>query len=80
MENDQVGSVETITVTAAARPIQRDPHSRETLGYTPRTNTEAGPPEQGNPGQGACSNSAYNTIAGQAATGADLISMGGGRC
>jgi len=79
VDSAQIGSVETIIVTAAPRAIQRDPHPEEMHDFNPR-HSDAAAREQGNAGQGACKSSAYNTIGGQAATGADMIGMGGGHC
>jgi hypothetical protein len=70
---------ETIVVTAQKRPIQRDPHGEEPNGYRPMQ-SEAASPTQGDVAQGACHGAAYQTVAGQAATGMDMISMGGGQC
>jgi hypothetical protein len=71
--------VETIVVTAAKRPIQRDPHDEELHEFRP-LQSDAAAPMQGNVGQGACNRAAYQTIGGQPATGMDMISMGGGQC
>jgi hypothetical protein len=70
---------ETIVVTAQRRPIQRDPHGDQVNDYRP-LQSDAASPAQGDVSQGACHGAAYQTIAGQPATGMDMISMGGGHC
>ena len=69
---------ETITVTAERRPVQRNPHAEETHDFQP-AHSEAASPTAGRIGQSYCGSS-YQTIAGQPATGMDMVSMGGGRC
>ncbi len=80
MDMRQVGGEETIVVTATRRPIQRDPHDVALSPDDSPAHSLAATPAQGNAGQGACHSSAYQTIAGQPATGMDMISEGGGRC
>jgi hypothetical protein len=75
----QVGSEENITVTAARRPTQRDPHAVAVPDDSPQ-HSLAATPQQGDSGQGACHSSAYQTIGGQPASGMDMISAGGGNC
>ena len=74
----RAGEAESITVTAERRPVQRNPHGEETHDFQP-AHSEAATPSQGKIGQSYCG-SAYQTIAGQPATGMDMVSMGGGRC
>ena len=74
----RAGEMETITVTAQRRPVQRNPHGEETHDFQP-VHSDAAAPSQGKIGQSYCG-SAYQTIAGQPATGMDVVSMGGGRC
>ena len=69
---------DTITVTAERRPVQRNPHGEETHDFQP-AHSEVASPSQGKIGQSYCG-SAYQTLAGQPATGMDMASMGGGRC
>jgi hypothetical protein len=73
------GNFEEVTVTAARRPIQRNPHGEEDHAFQPY-HSEAAAPTQGNAGQRGCEGTAYQTIAGQAATSADMIGMGGAGC
>ncbi len=75
----QDGSQETITVHGKRLPVQRDPHGEETRDYQP-AHSLAATPEQRNSGAGACEGAAYQTIGGQAATGADITAAGGGAC
>jgi hypothetical protein len=79
MAPPQADGVETIVVTAQKRPIQRDPHGEPLNDYRP-LQSGAAAPTQGDVAQGACHGAAYQTIAGQPATGMDMISMGGGQC
>ncbi len=72
------GSYDEVKVTAARRPTQRNPHGEETRDFQP-AHSDAASPSQGKVGQSYCG-SAYQTIAGQPATGMDMVSMGGGHC
>ncbi len=74
----QVGSTETIVVRAKKKPIQRDPHGEEDHEFQPLHSDAAGP-EPSLPNQSYCQ-SAYQTVGGQAATGADLIGSAAGHC
>ena len=67
-----------IVVHAQRRPIQRDPHAQETHDYQP-AHSEAASPEPRLDAPSYCGSS-YQTIGGQAATGADLIGSAGGHC
>ncbi len=73
------GSYDEVTVTAARRPTQRNPHGEETRDFQPAHSDAASPDPQPTTPSGYCS-SAYQTVAGQAATGADMIGMGSGHC
>ncbi len=67
-----------IVVHAQRRPIQRDPHAQETHDYQP-AHSEAASPEPRLDAPSYCGSS-YQTIGGQAATGADLMGSAGGHC
>ncbi len=67
-----------IVVHAQRRPIQRDPHAQETHDYQP-AHSEAASPEPRLDAPSYCGSS-YQTIGGQAATGADMIGSAGGHC
>jgi hypothetical protein len=75
------GSFEEITVTAPRRraAIQRDPRGEETHDFQPAHSDAASPDPRPTTASGYCS-SAYQTVAGQAATGADMVGMGSGHC
>ena len=72
------GSYDEVTVTATRRPTQRNPHGEETRDFQP-AHSDAASPSQGVIGQSHC-DSALQTIAGQPASGMDMVSMGGGHC
>ena len=73
------GSYDEVTVTAARRPTQRNPHGEETRDFQPAHSEAASPDPKPTTPSGYCS-SAYQTVAGQAGTGADMIGMGSGHC
>ena len=67
-----------IVVHAQRRPIQRDPHAQETRDYQP-AHSEAASPDPRLDAPSYCGSS-YETVGGQAATGADLVGSAGGHC
>ncbi len=73
------GSTDEVTVTAARRPTQRDPHGEETHDFQPAHSDAASPDPKPTTASGYCA-SAYQTVGGQAGTGADMIGMGSGHC
>ena len=79
MDMRDFGGREEITVTAARAPIQRDPRPHETPGYEPAHSDAASPNPAPVTPSGYC-NSAYQTVAGQAATGQDMFGIGSGHC
>ena len=73
-----LGGREDITVTGHRAPTQRDPHGDETRDAQPFHSDAAAPTQRLTPSRD-CS-PAYQTVAGQAASGMDMLSMGSAGC
>ncbi len=68
-------------ITVFGHKRKPDVAPRRDDGYTPLNNAAAIPNDIPVLPSSSCSNGAYNTVAGQAATGSDLVGfLGGGRC
>jgi hypothetical protein len=68
-------------ITVFGRKQRPDVGPRRDDVYTPTTSEAAIPWDLPEQPPNSCSNGAYNTVAGQAATGGDLMGyLGGGRC
>ena len=78
MDMRDLGGREDITVTGHRAPIQRDPHGAETRDAQPAHSDAAGPTQRLTPSRD-CS-PAYQPVAGQAASGMDMLSMGSAGC
>ncbi len=78
MDVRDFGGREEITVTGHRAPIQRDPHGEETRDAQPFHSDAAAPTQRITPSRD-CS-PAYQTVAGQAASGMDMMSMGSAGC
>ncbi len=75
----EVSGRDEITVLGVRPAIQRDPRPQETHSFQPAHSDAASPDPRPVTPSGYCS-SAYQTVAGQAATGADMVGMGSGHC